>query len=149
MPILAADKLLRLLEAAGHEAQLEMVDEIITREANDVEKGAKQKAAPLCFVDFEDGYLEVVRADLVRLGLMSSEELVSTGDELDGEEWLCPKCSRTFEASGLCPDHQVPLVTFEQYAGGAKTKAEPMPPWLIAVFAAAIAAIAYIKFFKN
>lgn len=145
---MAADKLMRVLRANGHEAELDMTDEVITRDAAEVEQSAAAKPEGLCFVEFDENYLEFIRADLIRLGLMSSEDLVSTGDELDGEEWLCPKCGKVFEAAGSCPRHQIPLVTFEDYAGGAKAKADTMPPWLVAILVAVFAAAAYYKFFR-
>lgn len=151
MPILAADKLIRTLKSQGHEAEIEMADEIITPEGDDEaasETRGKPKAQPVCFVSFDEGYLEFIRGDLIRLGLMSSEDLVSTGDELDGEEWLCPKCGKAFEKPGKCPEHDLQLVTFEDYAGGAKAKADAMPQWMVMIFALVIAAAAYYKFFR-
>jgi rubrerythrin len=148
MPIMAADKLMRVLRANGHEAQLEMTDEVITRDAADVEESAAGKPPTLCFVEFDEAYLEFIRGDLIRLGLMSSEDLISTGDELDGEEWLCPKCGKSFDAPGKCPLHQLELVTFEDYAGGAKAKADTMPPWLVGILVAVFAAAIYYKLFR-
>lgn len=64
-------------------------------------------------------------------------------DELDGEDWMCPKCGKTFEHPGKCPTHDLQLVTFEEYASGKKTEATTLPPSLMFLVIAAIAGAVY------
>lgn len=143
MPIIAADKLLRILAKNGHEAEIVMSGEIFTPEEQKTAHPRTESPADQAYVDFDENYLEFIKADLVRLALVHDEEHVSTGDELDAVDWMCPKCGATFEQQGMCPTHAVPLVTFEDFAAAKRSQSSAMPPWLIVLLVGILIAVWY------
>lgn len=143
MPIIAADKLLRTLEKNGHEAQIIMSGELFSPEDQKTAHPRTENLADLAYVDFDEQFLEFIKPDLIRLALIHNEEMVSTGDELDAIDWMCPKCGKAFEHPGLCPTHGMPLVAFEEYAAGKSSSSTAMPPWMIALVVGVIIAIWY------
>lgn len=143
MPIIAADKLIRTLAKNGHEAELVMSDEVFTPEEQKTAHPRTEKLADLAYVDFDENYLEFIKPDLVRLALIHNEDMVSTGDELDAVDWMCPKCGKTFEQQGMCPTHAIPLVTFEDYAASKREQSSAMPPWMIVLLVGILIAVWY------
>lgn len=133
MPLIAADKLMRILRKHGHEAQLEMSGDVFTPEEQKTAHPRTESPADLCYVEFDEAYLEFVRADLVRLALISDDEMVSTGDELDGTDWMCPKCGKAFDHPGQCPTHNVALITFEDFAKGKTDTSGKLSPLTIVI----------------
>lgn len=132
MPLVAADKLMRILRQNGHEASLEM---------GEGTSGAVRIEDPgdLYYIDFDESYLEVIRPELVRLALIVDDEMIATGDELEGTDWMCAKCGPrvSYEHPGNCPIHGLPLVSFEDFARGnaeqKKTHPATLIMWLIAL----------------
>lgn len=145
MPIIAADKIVRVLRKHGHDGEITMSGEEFKPEEQLAHPRVEQ-LKDLCFVDFDEQYLPLVKPDLIRLALIQDEEHVSTGDELDAVDWICATCGKTFEQQGLCPEHATPLVTFEDYAREKRSKSSAMPPGLVyALIAAAGVAYYFLK----
>jgi hypothetical protein len=144
MPIIAADKIIRILRKNGHEAELEMNAEVLTSDERNTNHPRTETPEELCYVTFDDAYLEFVRAELVRLGLIVDAEMVSTGDELEGTDWMCPKCHKAFVEPGACPTHAIPLVTFEDYATGKSGEANKMSPMSMVLIVLIAAAAFYV-----
>ncbi len=145
MPIIAADKILRTLRKHGQDGEIVMTGEEFQPEEQLAHPRVEQ-LKDLCFVDFDEQFLALVKPDLIRLALIADEDHVSTGDELDAVDWICPTCGKTFEQQGMCPVHAIPLVTFEDYATAKRAKSSAMPPGLVYVLIALAGAAYY--FFK-
>lgn len=141
MPIHAADKILRTLKKNGLEGELLSGGEEFTPEEQKTGHPRTESPADLVYVEFEDSALELLRADLIRLALL--DESVATGDELEGEDWMCPKCGKSFEHPGKCPTHDLDLVTFEDYAAGKRNETNPVNPGVMIIIVAAIGAVLY------
>lgn len=142
MPIHAADKLLRILEKNSLEGEILATGEVIENK-NEVSAHPRiESPADLVFVEFDDSALDLLRPDLIRLALI--DESVSTGDELDGEDWMCPQCGKVFEHQGKCPTHDLQLVTFEDYAAAKKTKSNTLDPVSMIVIAAIVIGVIYM-----
>lgn len=147
MPLLSADKLMRVLEKNGHEAELIMSGDIYTPEDQKTAHPRTEQLKDLCYIDFDEAYIEFVRPDLVRLALLPDEEHVSTGDELEGTDWMCPTCGKSFDHPGKCPTHQLELITFEDFASGKRTQSTAIPTWLLLVLMGA--GVALFMYFKR
>jgi len=144
MPIFAAEKLIRTLEKSGHEGEILPSGEEFKPDTEITAHPRIESQANLCYVEFDEAHLPVVRADLVRLALLVEHDQVSTGDELDGTDWMCLECGHTAPAAGLCPTHRTPLITFEDYAIAKRSTSNTIPSWLIMAIAAGIAAAFWI-----
>ncbi len=142
MPIIAADKILRVLRKAGQDGEITMTGDEFKPEEQIAHPRVEQ-LKDLCFVDFDDQFLPLIKPDLVRLALIADDDHISTGDELDAVDWICPTCTKTFEQQGMCPVHAIPLVTFEDYASAKRSKSSAMPSWLIVLIVGALIAIWY------
>lgn len=143
MPLIAADKIMKILARNGYEAQLEVAGAPLDEDELKTADARTESPADLCYVTFEDSYLEFVRADLIRLALIEDHEMVSTGDELEGTDWMCPKCHKAFTEPGTCPTHGVPLVTFEDYARGKTAEENKMSPMTIVMIVLVALAVFY------
>ncbi len=142
MPIHAADKLLRILEKNSLEGEILATGEIIENKNEVTSHPRIESPKDLVFVEFEDSALELLRPDLIRLALI--DESVSTGDELDGEEWVCPQCGKVFDHQGKCPAHDRVLVTFEAYAAEKKAKSNALDPVSMIVITAIVIGVIYM-----
>ncbi len=142
MPIHAADKLLRILEKNSLEGEILSSGEIIDNK-NDVTNHPRiESPADLVYVEFDDSALELLRPDLIRLALI--DESVSTGDELDGEEWVCPQCGKIFDHQGKCSIHDLTLVSFEEYAAAKKAKSSALDPVSMVIITAIVIGVLYM-----
>lgn len=141
MPIHAADKLMRVLKKNGREGELFSSGEHFTPEEQKTGHPRTESPADLLYLEFPDDALELLRADLIRLALL--DESMPTGNELEGEDWVCPKCGKTFEQQGRCPTHDEALVTFEQYAAAKKTESNTLDPVTMVIVTAVIVAAIY------
>lgn len=93
--------------------------------------------------------LMLVRADLIKLGFESTQDLTSD-ESLQAEEFICPECSFVQNSRGLCHKHQIPLIPYyEKALSFQKIKARKF--WIVLLILAAIAgaAIIYLNFNKN
>ena len=141
MPIHAADKILRTLKKHGLEGDLQSGGEQFTPEEPNTEHPRTESPADLVYVEFDDAALELLRPDLIRLALL--DDSVATGDELDGEEWLCPKCGKSFDHSGKCPTHQLELISFDDFAAGKRGAANPVNPVVMILIITAVGGALY------
>lgn len=139
MPIFAAERLVRILEKSGHEAEILPSGEEFKPEEQVTAHPRIESQANLCHVEFNDEHLPLIRDELVRLALVVEHDEVSTGDELDGTDWMCAECNHVATLAGLCPTHRKPLITFEEYAILKRSTSNTIPPWMMALFIAALA----------
>lgn len=140
MPIFAAEKLLRILEKSGREAEILPSGEEFKPENQVTAHPRIESQANLCHVEFDEGDLPLIKAELVRLALLVEHDQVSTGDELDGTDWMCLECGHVATEAGHCPTHRQPLVTFEDYALAKRSTSNTIPPWLMAALIVVLAA---------
>lgn len=142
MPIHAADKILRTLKKNGLEGELHAGGEQFTPEEQKTGHPRTESPADLVYVEFEESALELLRPDLIRLALL--DEAVATGNELEGEDWMCPKCGKVFEHQGRCPTHDEALVTFETYAAAKKAQSNTLDPVTMTIIIAIVAGVIYM-----
>jgi hypothetical protein len=142
MPITAADKLLRILNKSSLEGEILASAEVAEGNNDESSHPRIESTANLVYVEFDDSALDLLRPDLVRLALI--DESVATGDELDGEDWVCPKCGKTFELPGMCDKHDLSLVTFEAYAAAKRTQPNTLDPMTVVIIVAIIGGVIYM-----
>ena len=93
------------------------------------------------FIEISLKDLMLVRADLIKLGFESTQNM-NSDESLQAEEFICPKCDFVQTSMGLCHIHQVPLVPYYDKAlGSQKNKALVIRFVLAILFAVIIGAI--------
>ena len=77
--------------------------------------------AQMIFLEVPDNALDLLRPTMIRLGYWHENE--SDGTELEGDDYLCPKCDHFSTHAGLCPTHHVSLITHEDWNKNRAQKA--------------------------